>query len=411
LAEEAADRAATLIAEVSGGEVLKERVDAGEKKDKEKKVALGFERLKSFLGENISVDRAISILESLGFKTVAKTKEKAEFIVPYWRLDVSIEEDLLEEVARIYGYGNIPSTLPEGTLPVYEKNERVEISKKIRDILTALGFFEVYSYSFTSKEKAEIFRKNIDLVHIANSLSQEQEYMRTDLLGSMLEIAAKNKGYKSADVLKVYEIASTYSTNSETLKISALVFGRNKEAVLEEEKGSLETLCSQLGIYNISLKIGLNGQVKIFSGQKEIGHSVYLDNEKMVQFKVKWQRACFFEFDIKALEEVSKPKKFKQIPRFPSSERDLTFVVEEKVTVAEIYETIDKIKSGIRAGAEVVNVYRGKGLPEGKKSISVRFIYQAKDRTLTDKEVDDDQTAIIKKIKDALGGTLRSEGS
>ena len=409
--EQAADRAAQLLTEIAGGEVLAGTVDEGEKKDKDIKIPLDFKRIKSFLGEDIDASKAVSILESLGFQTISKNKEKAEFLIPHWRLDVSVEADLLEEVARIYGYENIPSTLPKGALPEYEKNETIEISKKIREVMTALGFFEVYSYSFTSKEKASLYRKDTNPIAIANPLNQEQEYMRTDLLSSMLEIISKNKDYKSGKTQGLYEIANVYSKKNETPKLSGLIYGGEKETSLKYVKGTIDVLFEKLGINSSAYKKDKEDSARIFVSQKEIGGLVILNDEELKRFKIKSKGVCFFELDLSTLSGLDTDSVFHSIPKFPGSERDLTFVVEEKVTVAGIYEIISRVKSGIRIKAEVIEIYRGKGLPENKKSVSVRFIYQAKDRTLIDKEVDDDQFEIIKKTKDVLGGILRGEGS
>jgi phenylalanyl-tRNA synthetase beta chain len=227
----------------------------------------------------------------------------------------------------------------------------------------------------------------------------------------MLEIVSKNKDYKSGKVLGVYEIASVYSKKDEITKMSGLIFGGEKETTFKYVKGMTDTIFGSLSLKNISYIEDKGNSAKIFSGKKEIGYFVNLDDAVTKRFKVKSKGVWFFELDLMTLSELSSMKKFKNIPRFPGSERDLTLVVEEKVTAAEFYEIINRVKSGIRANVEVIDIYRGKGLPEDKKSVSVRFIYQAKDRTLTDKEVDDDQSEIIKKTKDVLGGILRGEGS
>lgn len=405
--EEALERAASLLAEVADGEILGGKVDVGEKKDKEKKISLNFEKIKSFIGEDIASDKAISILESLDFKTIKKDKKSADFVVPQWRLDVSIEEDLLEEVARIYGYDKIPVTLPEGILPRYEENDKVEISKKIRNILTATGFFEAYSYSFTSKEKAGLYRKNENPIKIANALSQEQEYMRLDNLGSMLEVVSRNKDYKTGSIQKIYEISSVYLLKGEVYKVSGTLYGGNGNEVFRQAKGTLDKVFEEFRIKNIVYRKDADKSAKILSGQKELGYFVILDSEDISSFKLKSKRICFFELDLITLIGSTQDKKFNSIPKFPGSERDLTFVLDEEVTISQIYEIINTIKSEIRNKVEIVDIYRGKGLPATQKSVSLRFRYQSWERTLADKEIDDDQVKIIKKVKDALGGILR----
>ncbi len=405
LTEEAADRAAALLAEIADGEVLAGKVDMGEKKDKETKITIMFNRIETFLGENISPSRAIEILTRLGFQVSDKTKDRAVFIVPYWRLDVSIEEDLFEEIARIYGYENIPSTLPEGVLPIYEVDKKNEVSEKTRDIFTALGFYEVLSYSFTNKEKANVLKKDNDLVKIANPLSQEQEFMRKDLLGSSLEIAAKNNDYKRGTIKKIFEISSVYTSKTELMKLSGFVFGEEAEEVFRQSKGSLEVLFNTLGVA-IKLKDCKKNEAVIIADKNKAGSFMILDSTIMEKFKVKSKSACFFEIDMKILAKAVKVKKYQNIPKFPGSERDLTFIVDESLRVEDLDHAIGSLKSSILESKEAVAIYRGKGLLPDKKSVSIRFIYQA-DRTLTDQEVDDDQTEIIKLIKDKFGGEVR----
>lgn len=401
LTSEALERAAALLAEVSDGKILAGKIDEGERNDKEKRVTLRFEKLKTFLGQDIQAKDAVGILERLGFEVKGKNKEGAETSVPHWRLDASIEEDLLEEIARIYGYENIPSTLPQGQMPVYEKNEKIEVSKKIREVLTAIGFFETYSYSFTNQEKANLLKKEDKLVKIANPLSQEQEYMRTDLLGSMLDVASKNK---DVSVIKIYELASIYIEKGETQKLSILVAGKDEDESFQIAKGAMDLMFSRLNIENIHYKEGA-----VFSKNEQLGLFVIKGSETLNKFKIKSKAACFVELDLMTLSKLMVSKKFTNIPKFPGSQRDLTFELDEEVLVNDVYVKIDEIKSPIRTKSEVIDVYRGKGLALDKKSVSIRFTYQAMDRTLTDKEVDEDQSKIVSQIKTKLGGILRGE--
>ena len=130
---------------------------------------------------------------------------------------------------------------------------------------------------------------------------------------------------------------------------------------------------------------------------------------KVTTHKIKSRGICFIELDMKTLGKLKAPKRFSSIPKFPASERDLTFTLDEKVKISEVEQVICSVSSKIRAKTEVVDIYRGKGLPEGKKNVSVRFIYQSMTRTLTDKEVDDDQKKIVGEVKKSLGGRLRGE--
>ena len=410
LAEEAADRAAGLIAEFAGGEVLSAAVCEGKKKDSGKKVTLEFSKIKSKLGVDISADKAVKYLERLGFAVSKKGKESAEFTVPYWRLDVSIEEDLLEEIARVYGYNNIPSTLPQGTLPVYEENKQVSLSNKIRQAMSAMGFFEAYSYSFASKEKACLYRKK-DLVQVSNPLSREQEYMRADLVGSLLDASKKNKEYGQ---VRLYEISSVYFKEkakiTEKAKLSGLVSLKNGDAAADTV-GAIRQLLNWLNIKSVAIKemrtdVPFCQSAEIFSGKNKLG-IVGLIPES--QGGLMGRETSFFEIDMGALISAAQPKIFKGIPKFPGSERDLTFIVGKNVKVQDMEERIGGIASKIRAKAVVTDIYISRNLGENKKAVTVRFYYQAATRTLTDAEVDADQKQIMKVVKDSLGGEIKGE--
>ncbi len=409
LSSEGLDRAAMILSEIADGDVLAGSVSAGKQKDAVKKVVLEFASIKHKLGVDISLEKAIKFLRNLGFEVSKKDKSSAEFIVPYYRLDVSIEEDLLEEVARMYGYDNIPTTLPEGVLPVYEENKQVALANKIRKIMSGMGFCESYSYSFTSKEKANLYRKK-ELVQVSNPLSQEQEYMRADLAGSLIDASLKNKEYGE---VKLYEIAAVYYKEKakivEHAKLSGIVSLKSGDlagCVI----GTIRQLLNELNVGEIKVqdrdaKLPFSQIGGIIVNGKEAGIAAFVESG----YTTKERKIAFFEIDMQVLEKAVRQAVFKPIPKFPGSERDLTFIVDKSVQAGNVEKEISNVASKIRANFEVADIYIGRNIPENKKAITVRFYYQLSGRTLTDKEVDEDQKKIINKINNSLGGEVRGE--
>ncbi|MFA5583532.1 MAG: phenylalanine--tRNA ligase subunit beta [Bacteriovoracaceae bacterium] len=397
LTERALDRTASLIKEIIPKARVSRKIDEGEVGKPPRRVVLRLERLKTFLGAEISVDRIIEILRSLEFEIEEKRKESLKVKVPYWRLDVSIEEDLLEEIARIYGYQKLPVTLPTGSLPSFIPNQALEMIARIRCLLADYGFFEVYSYSFTDKKDANLWNQEAS-IKIANPLSREQEFMRTDLLGSFLDIINKNKAYPLLDTIKIFEISPVYKTKNgevtEETKLTGLIYGRGFLEMFEEVKGVTVGLLESLGVDEKS--------------RSALTSKILPLNARALRDKgIKTGNATIFEIDLAHLEQSIGIKRFQPISKYPGAIRDLSFEIQESVEIKEILKQIKMIPDSILKKVIVLDVFRGKSLGEGKKSVTLRFYYQSDERTLVEQEIDTEQEKAISKITNSLGGILR----
>jgi phenylalanyl-tRNA synthetase beta chain len=420
LQEIAIERAAELILKLAGGSAG-ENIDIMNQKDSAQIVNMSLSKFEKFLGFQISEAKIVSILTSLGFDC-KKSANVLAVKVPWWRLDISIEEDLFEEVARIYGYNNLPSKLPSGELTDIQTNKKLDLTSEVKDILAGAGFSEVINYSFTSEEVIGLLDGNVNKhFKISNPISSDMEYLRTSLAGSLLGNIKINQDNFSN--INVFEIANIYQPDKKgipvekTLLSIALSSNKKDGRSFFEMKGMLELIFKKLNITNYgfideSINILESGRsATITINNKKTGFLGEMNEKIKRQFGIK-DDILMLEIDIKfLLEDYGKVKKYQPFPKFPASERDLTFTLDEKVKISEIEQVICSVSSKIRAKTEIVDIYRGKGLPGGKKSVSIRFIYQSMTRTLTDREVDDDQKKIIKEIQKSLGGHLRSEGS
>ncbi len=412
LQEIAIERAAELILDLAGGKVGS-NVENTTRKDEVKTIKMDVQKFERFSGIQISDKQAVSILSSLGFEC----KKEANLItakVPWWRLDISIPQDLYEEVARIYGYNNMPSTLPGGELPTPEGDPKLEMISKIKEVLIGAGFSEVINYSFTSKKVVDFLGENDKALKITNPISPEWEYMRTDLSGSLLgNIQTNQDNYNK---IRLFEIGNIYIKNrnlSSERTLLGIILNSKKEDSFLLLKGIFDLLSNKLNI-----KLDLE---EATVGLMETGRSAHIITQRgqnigwigEVNIKTKGffgikDNAAMIQVDINLLrKEYGRIKIYKPFPKFPASERDLTFVVADVVKVLDIEQVIDSMPSKIRTKREVIDIYRGKGLGTGKKAVTVRFTYQSEERTLEEKEIDQDQKDVIKKIETKLGGKVR----
>lgn len=414
----AIERAAELILEIAGGNAGP-NVDIYSQKEATKSVKMSISRLEKFVGIKIPEEKINSILKSLGFE-LAKSGDIITAKVPWWRLDISIPEDLYEEIARIYGYDNMPSTLPEGELPSPEENKKLEMISKIKGTLFGAGFTEVINYSFTSKKTLDFLGNTEKALKISNPISPEWEYMRTEIVSSLLQNVKINEdGYEK---IRIFEVGNVYiksEVSVEEKNIFAIALNsknKNGEGFFLL-KGVLELLFDKLNVGKLNLKAeNLNlledgRSASISTGRENIGVMGKVSEETKRFFGIK-DNVYVAQIDINSLlKDYSNIKKYQEFSRFPTAERDLTFIFEEETKVLEIEQNISSLPSKIRVKSQIMDVYRGQGLEKNEKAVTVRFTYQSSERTLEEKEIEDDQKKIIKDIESKLGGKLRGETS
>jgi len=418
---EASLRALDLIKEIAHpqeGKILVSKIkDIGRKEKKSKSVSLDIQRINRFLGKEISSSEIEKILKNLGF-SLKKKKDLWEVNPPPFRQDIEIEEDLIEEIARIHGYDKFPLTLPEyKKIPSLIIDESFkEVKKIIYETLLSLGFNEVITYSLIGKnslEKVNLFEEK-EWVKISNPLSKEQEFLRPTLLPSLLEVISYNFKHQLED-LKIFEWGKIYLKKDLPKEIPYLGICLSGEPFLGwlkkrekfsfyDLKGVVEKIFEQLGIedgdflkkeclylesgYSLEVKIkdsfvGFLGRVKEeiqkrFDLEKEIFWAE-LDLEKIVQF---------FSLD----------KKYKKFSRFPFILRDISFIVDEEITYQELEGFFKEFSPSLIKEIKIIDIYRGENIPLGKKSLTFSLKFQSEERTLQDEEVEE----IVHKIRQAL---------
>lgn len=421
----ASDRATQLILELAGGQAY-EYIDIGKTSASKKAVSLKFDNVKRVLGVDIAPAKIKTILLSLGLKQKAASSGSIKLEAPEFRQDLQSEIDLIEEVARIYGYDNIPQTLPA----VVEKTDRVPLSfrvdTKIREILKGLGLSEIISYSLLSKKAlsgAMIDEKEV--IKVINPLSAEQEVLRPSAIAGMLNSMRYNINRKSDD-LKLFELGKVYFRSGQnsfnerrnlTIGITGQIYDgwvtKPRAVTLFDLKGILESLFAGLGINEFFVRETSN---KTFSsgacasievGGRPLGAIGQIEQSVAKNFDIK-NKVYMLEIDCEAMSAVvSMDKHFKTIPRYPSILRDISIVIDKNVSNAGIIDSIRTNAGGLLKKVQLIDRYRGGQISEGKTSLTYRLEYQNTDRTLEDKEVQEAHSRLLRALQDDLGAVLR----
>ena len=383
------------------------------------------------IGEKIKADKMKAILQSLEFK-VKKVGKLWNVEVPSFRAtkDISIADDLVEEVARIYGYDNIEPRMPNVLMEVPDSSQARNLEHKLRNILALeLGLDEVYNYSFMSDtDRTKLGADEEKVVRVQNPLSPEQEFLRTSLIPGILKTVAKNQN--NFDEIKIFEIGRIYfkanGNNSSGEKLpeelrkicGALVFEDKSEIAFRKAKGVFEALFSRLKIgsqvrFNPLIagsKMWQRGTTtNIEMNKKVIGQLGFINQKMALTFDLKVV-PIVFNLDFKNLVENFEEKAaFELLPRFPSIELDMSMVVEKKVYWREIEGLIKNLKSDIIKGVQLFDVYEGKNVPQGKRSLAFRTIYRANDKTLTLEEAKQQQKKIVGMLKQKFNAEIRDK--
>jgi phenylalanyl-tRNA synthetase beta chain len=424
--------ATQLIAELGEGKIAKGIIDVYPGKKEPKPITVRVDRVKRVLGIPYSLDQVAKALQGFGIDCKAEG-DKVTATVPYWRSDLKIEEDLIEEVARFYGYDKIPTTLIKEEVPHPDPNPSLSLKKKIRRTLTGFGFQEIMTYTLTSLPSlsnvyAEPHPPEPMPVHIVNPMTADQEYLRSSLRANVLETLASNRRHEEGGIA-LFEIGKVFLNQDKDLPeepemLCAVMNGSRVEGSwlgsegiydFHDAKGAVEGLFQQMGIdisFETSTDDGLHPTRQAGIIVKDNGKKVTLGVLGEVHPKVADRfeiegTVCLFEVSVKALLSLAGGDKMvKAIPRFPNIVRDLALVVDANVTNQQI---LDIIKSfSLITEVVLFDVYSGKQVAEGKKSLAYRLTYQAPDQTLTDETVNKVQERVLARLTKELGASLRT---
>ena len=430
LAPIALRRATGLIQEVAGGTVAPGIVDliSGEGADAPV-VPLSARKIKRMLGMEVEIQQVQEIMDALGFTWETAGDGELKVTVPYWRNDVNIEEDLVEEVVRTIGYDSVPTTMLSSPIPVQEPVPVVGLRDQVKDLLAAAGFQEVISYPLVTLEQLEQVEqldRTTRPLRIANPMSSDREYLRTTLRASLLANLASNQGH-SAGPFRMFEAGRVFLPRSGDLPderetVAAVLAGRRHEpSWLEDEslldfydaKGVVEWVLDRLGVaatYEPSEYPGFHPgrRANIKAGDALLGVVGEIHPSVMERLGLEQPRVSAFELDLKSILAAlpQSRRQFEPLSRYPSATRDLALVAPADVTAGRVTQLILRHRGIDRA--ELFDIYAGENIAEGFKSLAFHVYFQARDRTLTNEEVNRSLDGLLRTLERELNITQRA---
>jgi len=420
IVEKASRRAAELIGEVCSGKD-EGFVSFGLTKAKEKPVTLSPVNLRDISGIDIKIPKIKEILSGLGFKVRAKGKGLLAVVSPSFRQDVSLEEDLIEEVIRIYGYEHIPASLPK-VLPAVTIKDNKALISEIKNILTGLGLNEAVTYSLIDSKILKSFAPLLRPVELMNPLSQEQGVLRTTLIPGLVRAIAYNLNQKQ-DCISLFECAEVFferdSLPCEEPNLGLALSGAKKmllnESAVKDElgmlnlKGIIEGVFMRLGIQAYEF-VSHNHEPKadIYINNERIGWMQMLSQGLLDAVGIKGKNVFIAELSLKKIILFSHPeKKYRPLPKYPGIIRDISFILKKGESVKSILSALKENGSPLLRSLKVVDYYKGKQIPEGYRGLTLECVYASADRTLTEEEVAPVHSIICALLKEQFGAQMR----
>ncbi|MDD5560845.1 MAG: phenylalanine--tRNA ligase subunit beta [Candidatus Omnitrophica bacterium] len=374
------------------------------------------------LGADIPAPKIKKILSGLGLNPIARAKKGFAIKVPVFRQDIKLPVDVVEEIARIYGYDKILQTLP-AIKPNAAICGKRDVVSHIKNALIGLGLHEVITYSLVDRElllKSGI-KSDTRPVEIINPLSREQEVLRPTLLPSLVRCLAYNLDHKQ-EFVNIFEIADVFSRGEnsvrEELSLGIALCGTHsfltRQGLIKDEvtllhlKGVLEGLFNKLGIRDYDFRNQGESGIHIVINQQEAGIMLALDKKALDAFGIKNKQVILTEVDLgRIFSFISLGKKFSAIPRYPEITRDISFIVKDDISVKDLLAEIKSKGLPLLRKAEVVDYYQGKQIPEGYKGLTLSCVYRADDRTLTEGELNPVHNSICSLLEERFGVKLR----
>ena len=424
-------RATQLIQQVAGGTVAKGIIDVYPEREKPRAMLLTSQRMKQVLGMEHSMEQAKSVLVSLGFSAVSEGDEALRVSAPPWRSDITIEDDLVEEVARIVGYDSIPTRMLSTAIPHHEGQDLRAFRERVRDLLVRQGLQETISYSAVGLDllrKARITEDDAGLLAVANPMSRDFKYMRPTLRASLMNTLSYNVA-RDARSAAIFEIGRVYLKQGKKLpqepEIAAgLLFGqRTGEGWLSAQggydfydaKGIVESLLGRLGAEGEfsaygddflhpgkSASVSVNGTVVGTLGEVHplVVEAFELDGEVVV----------FFELDLNRLFDAlpQARQSVKPLARFPASLRDISILVDRDIPAARVQRIIEG--QPLVEQTVLFDVYEGEEAPPGKVSLAYRIQLRASNRTLSSRDVNRSLARVVSLLEREVGAVLRGGG-
>ena len=440
LAPRALRRATQLILEVAGGKAARGIIDRYPGRSDPSALRVTSARIKQLLGVEYGMDEVERVLTALGFEradgpAAGGRQEAGELWVtpPYWRSDIAIEDDLVEEIARIVGYETIPTTTLSTPIPHHERQQLRTLKERLQDLLVSSGMQEVISYPLTDQDSLREVAGSEDgpePLEVANPLSSEMRYLRTSLRGSVLRTLQFNRRVSQREGIKIFEIGRVYLPREEAkerelpeereMLLGVLSGPRFQASWLAPQgdmdffdaKGVLESVFEGLvagTAYEASpdpiMHPGKSAHV--VCGSETVGVIGEVHPRVLERFDLDGPPVAMFEVDIEALHSAlpATAARYAGTSRFPESERDLALIVDTSVPSAAIESIIQRHRLVDRSTP--IDVYSGEQIAAGKKSIAYRAVFQSSSETLTTEQVNDAQEEIVRQLQREVGAELR----
>lgn len=438
------DRAAALMAELKVGKVAVGRIDEYPGLETPVHIRLRPARVNRLLGIDIDQNEMKSILMRLGFILDEWNEDSCRVLVPNHRMDVRQEEDLVEEIARIYGYDKIPHTIPKGAPPEIRLNPVRRLESKVGEILRGSGLTEVDTMTFTSEAACSELRlpeKDIERykVQISNPISSEHTMLRTTLFVSLVDVLARNASRQRDDVA-IYEVGKVFRRRyveevkkesgreanlpDERKMIGLALMGKLEEPTWTNQtpdvdffhmKGIIERLLESLGISRYRFEKMVHPTLhpgraaRLVIDSKDIGCFGEL-HPTVSEILGLSKRAYLAELDLeKLLLSMPGDLEVKPLPRFPAVSRDIAVIVEEDIESGRVEDRIWEAGAGLVERVNLFDVYVGPQVPPGHKSLAYSITYRSLDRTLTDEEVGAVHARIVENLAQGVGASIRSQ--
>lgn len=394
-------------------------------------VDLTANKIKKVLGISIPEQQLDNILKSLGLNLISKDDINGDtqykWQIPTHRFDLRIEEDLIEELARVYGYNNIPNIAPKRDLVIKTKQPEVVLKQKARETLTNLGFSEILTYSFIDNKLQPYFGGDKKVLKLVNPISSEMGELRTSLCPGLIKVAEYNTNHKIDD-LKLFEIGKSFELGEEGNcieynKLAGILTGKaclehwdkdSRKVDFYDAKGYLEIFFKNLGLIDVSFKVdkdkllpGLHpGQTAQLSyNDKYIGWLGAM--HPSVKNKIDLDNAVIlFEINLDEL-QIPSYNSYKGISKYPQIRRDLAFLFKNEIEMQELYDIVNGLAGDLLQNMYIFDIYTGEGVPEGYKSVAFAVILQHHEKTLVDDQINQLVDSIIQQVEQRLGGKLR----
>lgn len=419
-AELALERAAQLVEILGAGKVMRGKVDEYPEVKPLQTITVSPRRINAMIGIDIPMDKFCEILEDLEFKCILVSEDELILEVPSFRLDIEQEADIFEEIARIYGFENIPSVQLQGNSTAGVKTDKQKYLERVKDTALACGLYETLTYSFVSPKGLDKIRvpqdsQLRDVVKLINPLGEDTSIMRTTLIPNMLDVVYTNSS-RNIDQLAIFECGHVFTPDDmagvEETRICIGMYGNGVDFFVL--KGIVEKIFERVGLRGHRYLADKNNTsfhpgrcADILCDNKFLGTIGEIHPEVLDNYGI-GKRVYIAEIDLDTVYSLANDTiVFKSLPKYPAITRDIALVVKNEVEVAAIEEVIMDNAGGLVEACKLFDVYKGDQIGQGYKSVAYSIVYRSLDKTLTDDDVVAVHDKILAELKARLGAELR----